>query len=385
MYKNTKKILRNIALATIVAFTFASCEDSFIFDKRDDCHSGLNLRFVYDYHMEYGANSFPANVDCVSVYVLDTLGNYIKHFTETAEVLKEEGYRMHLPLDEGDYRLLVFGGLACEHPSFDFKHQFPLEPASQNYPGTKADASGHRDDIRISLPLNDKNESDKRLHDVVERTGGLFYGTLDIKVDNNDWTTEHRTETVHLMKDTNTIQVMLQELAYPNQIDYADYDFQIYDDNFILDGYNNKITMADAAVQPSYRPYHFSNRITGYVDPESRENSVAYEDPDNLVQIATVEFDTSRLFADHMHTARLVVRSKRYLDDEGNYKTLIDIPFITYLAMTRDMSLNWIKSDQEYLDRRSNWSMMFFLQKNVWVSAKIVVNSWVVRVNDIEL
>lgn len=382
MYKLSIKLLKSIALAALVAITLTSCEDNLIYDKRDDCHSAIDLRFVFDYHMEYGANAFPSNVDCVSVYVLDMQGNYIKHFTEKSEVLREENYRMHLPLDEGEYQLLVFGGLTCERPAFKFEHNFPAEPDSQQH--TKA-ASGHKDDVKISVPLDENNESAKMLHFKEERHGGLFYGTLDITVDEKDWTNTHRVETVHMMKDTNTIQVMLQELAYPNQIDYNDYDFQIYDDNFIIDGYNNKVTMADAGKQPSYRPYHFENRVMGYVDPNSRDSSPAYEDPDNLVQIACVEFDTSRLFVDNMNTARLVVRSKKYLDDNGNYKTLIDIPFITYLAATRNMGQSWIKSDQEYLDRQSNWTMMFFLQKNVWVSAKIVVNSWIVRINNIDL
>lgn len=384
MYKFAKRALKSIMLAAavIAAITLTSCDDNLIYDNRDDCHSAIDLRFVFDYHMEYGANAFPANVDCVSVYVLDKSGNYIKHFTESTDVLQDENYRMHLPLEEGEYQLLVFGGLTCDRPAFAFDHNFPGEAASQQH--TKA-GNGHKDDVRISVPLDDKNESAKQLHFKEERHGGLFYGTLDLTVDEKDWTTRHRTETVHMMKDTNTIQVMLQELAYPNQIDYNDYDFQIYDDNFIIDGYNNKVTTADWSQQPSYRPYHYENRVMGYVDPDSRDGGPAYENPENLVQIASVEFDTSRLFADHMNTARLVVRSKKYFDDNGDYKTLIDIPFITYLAATRGLGQSWIKSDQEYLDRQSNWTMMFFLQKNVWVSAKIVVNSWVVRINNIVL
>lgn len=377
MYKFAKRTLKTIALAALVfsAATMTSCDDNLIYDNRDDCHSAIDLRFVFDYHMEPGANAFPTNVDCVTVFVLDTDGNYITRFEETTEQLRDEHYKMHLPLDEGHYQLLVYGGVTCEKPTFNF-HPFWEDD-------TRA---GHKSAIRVSLPLDENGESASKLHDIEERTGGLFYGTLDLVIDNKDWTTNHRTETVYLMKDTNTIQVMLQELAYPNQIDYNDYEFKIIDDNFVLDGDNKKITsVKEDGSQPIYRPYYFENRIMGYVDPDTKQDYPAYEDPDNMVQIACAEFGTSRLFVEHMPTARLVISSKTYKNPDGTNKVLIDIPFITYLAATRGLGQNWIKSDQEYLDRQSNWTMMFFLQKNVWVSAKVVVNSWVVRVNNIEL
>lgn len=43
-------------------------------------------------------------------------------------------------------------------------------------------------------------------------------------------------------------------------------------------------------------------------------------------------------------------------------------------------------SDQEFLDRESDWSMVFFLDDSnnqEWIRTHIVVNDWVVRLNDI--
>ena len=40
---------------------------------------------------------------------------------------------------------------------------------------------------------------------------------------------------------------------------------------------------------------------------------------------------------------------------------------------------------QEFLDRESDWSMLFLLNENdVWHKTEIIVNDWTVRVNDIE-
>ncbi len=42
--------------------------------------------------------------------------------------------------------------------------------------------------------------------------------------------------------------------------------------------------------------------------------------------------------------------------------------------------------DQEFLDRENNWSLIFFLDNNHnWIRTHIVVNDWIVRINDAEL
>ena len=78
---------------------------------------------------------------------------------------------------------------------------------------------------------------------------------------------------------------------------------------------------------------------------------------------------------------RIVVPSK-FRDELG--EKIIDIPLITYLSATRGFGQNWIKSDQEYLDRESNWTLMFFLQNGKWINAMVSVNAWTVRINNID-
>ena len=39
---------------------------------------------------------------------------------------------------------------------------------------------------------------------------------------------------------------------------------------------------------------------------------------------------------------------------------------------------------QEFLDRESEWSMIFFLSSNLaWIKTYININDWTVRINDI--
>lgn len=381
---NISKILRRGAAAAALlggllttTISLSSCES--LYDDMTDCRTGIQLAFNYDYHMEPGANAFPSNVDCVTVYVFDTSGNYVTHFTETSDVLRNENYRMYLPLDEGKYHLVVYGGTACEDATVEFTPDWT----------TRSD--GRKDDIRVVVPTNEKGESAVQLHDIEKRTGGLFYGTLDISITEADYKVNNfRVETVHLMKDTNTIQVILQELNIPDKMNHEDYDFTIVDDNFTLDGYNNPVYPAttkadDDELQKCYKPFARENRIMGYVDNEGRNGTPATEDETRKVQVACAEFSTSRLVTGHAASARLIITTSLEKDKDGNNKEIINIPLITYLLATHGFGESWIKTDQEYLDRQSRWNMIFFLQKNVWVSTRVVVNSWVVRMNSVTL
>ena len=357
-----------LGAALALSLCFASCES--IYDNDDDCKTGVALRFVYDYHMEPGANAFPANVDCVDVYVFDTEGNYLdRHYVETDDRLASESYRMEFPLEPGTYHLVVYGGTTCTNPAFDF-----TGPEATNSRGA------HKDNIRVVLPTQD-NISRAKLHDIEARTGGLFYGTLDVTIKEDDRSLKYAEHTVNLIKDTNNIQIILQELSGEKKVDHNDYEFRIEDENAVLDGYNNKSTLSRADASVTYLPYGRENRIAGSVNPNS---SYAEEDEEDLVQVACAELSTSRLLTQNLATSRLIVTSTTEKDLNGNPKEIINIPLIQYLLLVKGFGTSWIKTDQEFLDRQSNWNMLFFLQKGVWVRTSVSVNSWIVRVNNHE-
>lgn len=336
-----------------------------IYDDQSNCPRGVSLRLVYEYHMERGANAFPSNVDCITVFVFNKKGDYVTQFSETSTALQNENYRMILPLEAGDYDLVVYGGLACRERTFELTTDF----------GSPSAAGAKRSDMGVTLPRDADGVSDKLLHDVENRTGGCFYGTLSLSLIEDDY----REETVYMMKNTNNIQVILQEIDSPYTVDYADYDYKIVDDNFVLDGSNSFVEIATADYQPCYKPYAAQNRTMGYVEYDNRNGAWLEESKEQPVQVACAEFSTSRLFVEHMPTARLVITERKSGD------TIIDIPLIKYLAGIRGFGDNWIKSEQEFLDRQSRWTMMFFLQRGVWANMRISVNWWTVRFNETEL
>lgn len=356
-------------LGVLIALAATACEK--IYDGEADCVGGVNLRFVYDYHMEPNANAFTSNVDCISVFVFDNEGNYLTHYSETSAVLQNESYRMELPLDPGVYNLVVYGGLTCDNSIFE------LAPRWENL----STVSSKQADMTVTLPLDQNAVSDKKLHDIEERTGGLFYGTRQITISEEDLNRQgFREETVYMMKDTNNIQIILQELEDPYIIDVADYDFKIVDDNFVLDAQNRVREIAADDFQPIYKPYFTENRQMGYVEYIPRDGAVAEEDAERPVQVACAEFSTSRLVVEHLSTAKLVI------SDSKSGQEIINLPLILYLTAIRGMGDNWIKSDQEFLDRQSRWNMMLFLQNGKWsnTNIRIAVNAWIVRINNAE-
>ena len=352
-----------------LALGLSSCGS--VFDDEQDCLHGIALRFVYDYHMEPGANSFASNVDCISVFVFDSDGNYVTRFEETSDALRNDSYRMNLPLENGKYQLMVYGGTTCKNSRFNLTPDWDASPDAK------------KDDILVTLPRNEQGESNVQLHNIEDRTGGLFYGTLEVELTDDDYNTTYREETVYLMKDVNNIQIFLQELDAPWQVDYADYEFQIIDDNFVLDC-NNKAVESVTEDYKAYRPYNAENCFIGAAANLNSNGALLEEDDTRPVQVACAEFSTSRLFIEHLATARLVVTSRTGNDFNGNPQPIIDIPLIEYLLLMRGHGDSWIKSDQEFLDRQSRWALMFFLQHGTWMTTHICVNSWVVRLNHAE-
>ena len=352
--------------AWIFALGALSCET--IYDDQDDCLRGISLRFVYDYHMMRGANAFPEYVDCITVYVFDKEGNFVTQQSETTDVLRDENYRMILQLEPGDYDLVAYGGITCPANRFDLTPDFA------------DNQEANRTDLTVTLPVSNQplNASDVQLHDIENRKGGLFYGTLAVTMPSEYHKGGYMEETVSMMNDTNNIQVILQELNRPYQVNYEDYTFRILDDNFVLDYNNDVVETPDGVSVPHYRPYHAENRISGYYEPVLTPGVQLEPDEEQLVQVACAEFSTSRLVMKHYTTSRLVITHN------ASGRDVVSLPLIEYLTMIRGWGDSWIKSDQEFLDRQHRWTLMFFLQEGYWWNAIISINAWTVRVNNID-
>lgn len=321
-----------IVVAIVTAVSTVSCNA--VFEDSEPCPQGLRLRFVYDYNME-DANAFPSQIDCLTLLVYDKNGNYVKTVEAGPSETSNEDWRMHIDLPSGEYNLLAYGGISCGEASFKF-----VESPSET----------RMNDLRVHIP-SDLITSPKgtELHP-------LFYGAQNVTV--SEEATDYTDATVNMMKDTNNLRIILQNVD-GSPVDNEDFFFNVIADNTLLNFEN------DIIPTPSSVFFPWAQGVT-----------VAGEDNEgNSIKVGYAEFSLSRLMV--ASSPRLEIKRR----DSG--LSVLSIPLISYLLLLKSEHYDYMKP-QEFLDRESRWSIIFFLDGNQhWLSTQIIVNGWVVRINDI--
>lgn len=320
------------ALCAIGSLTLPSCDR--LHEDLEPCPQGLKIRFVYDYNMEF-ANAFPSQVDCLTVYFYDESGKCVASRNDATESqLSDENWRMIVDLDPGKYTILAYGGMECENSSFSFT----ADPTSVSLRNVEVNLKKSC----ITSPVGTS------LHP-------LFYGRLEASVP--DKSTEYKEVTVNMMKDTNNLRVLLQQQD-GDPIDNADFDFRVIDNNTSF-AWNNDLLPSPKV---EYLPWARGNAAAGLL-PDDSNASVAW-----------AEMSFPRLFTGA--SPRLVITNLK------TGETTVDIPLNNYLLLLKS-ELYKEMTPQEFLDRESRWSLIFFLSpQGMWLRATIVINDWVVRIND---
>ena len=168
-------------------------------------------------------------------------------------------------------------------------------------------------------------------------------------------------KTIYLKKDTNNIRFALQQMN-GEAITADEFDVTIVDDNTVLDWQNEPMP----AGLVTYKPWAKGETVIG-----------SGEDGETPVTAAYYELSTSRLTTST--SPRLIVYNK----EKG--ENIINIPLNTYLLFLKS-ELYAEMPAQEFLDRESEWSLVFFLDSNNrWYNTRIIVNDWVVRINNSEM
>ncbi|MDE5857728.1 MAG: FimB/Mfa2 family fimbrial subunit [Muribaculaceae bacterium] len=327
-----KNLLAAVALTALAASGLSSC--ALINDDLDPCPEGVKLRFIYDYNMEF-ANAFPAKVDCLTLLVYDEAGNYIKTVTETSKVLADENWRMTIDLPAGKtYRFVAYGGLECGSSSFHFV-QTPAK-------GSKIT------DLEVAMNQNCIDaDPGVDLHN-------LYYGETTVTIPEGEL--DYTAGTVPMMRDTNTLRILLQNVD--GTPCYAqDFDFRINTDNTLFAWNNDLIPVTGGNF---YKPWAVGQSSVGTVGGEDE------------VSLAFAEFSTSR-FVEGIPT-RFIVTERR------NNSVILDIPLVNYLLLFKSEKYKDMPA-QEYLDRENHWDVILFLDNGRWIDAYIVVNDWIVRLN----
>lgn len=299
-----------------------------VFDDGEVCTPQYDIYFVSDRNMSFN-DDFKNTVKSISLYVFYQDGSLAGTFTETdPEVLSTVGtdghHHMRLPLQPGQYEMVAWCGLDHgETPSFTLDHRNNIQ--------TKADLTCR---LTTSHPEDDSAISASRLTQL--HNGYLSHQVLP--------STRDTSICMPLTRDVKTVNILLERMDH-QVLDPADFDFRLEGDNTWLD-YDNSLLEAEPVCYVPYMPLA----------------------SDNDGRTVKGELSTSRLMPSHPLT--LTVRKI------STNSTVLKIPFISYALLTKPFENSEMDS-QEYLDRRDDYSIIFFLNDNdQWNPGQIIVNGW---------
>ncbi len=326
--------------AALAVAALTSC-DGMIYDGQGDCDSHFYVRFKFDYNMN-SADAFPSEVEQVTLHLTDADGNIVWRKTESGPALAAEGYRMEVDVAPGTYSLMAWCSSA-DPSTFSVGDGDLLEGLKVSF-DTEAHADGS---LHISHDLD-----------------RLYHG-YEADVTFPDLEGGERTYLMPLVKDTNHITVALQQLS-GEPIDRNLVRFEITDDNTCLNWDNSPVTGKPV----TYHEWH-KETVSADIGTRAADNGAFA----GVVADMTV----SRLMESHHADARLRI----YRTDNG--KEIASIRLIDALLLVKGQyNRRW--SDQEYLDRKDDYSLVFFLDENhEWLDGSIKIESWRVVYQEHEL
>ena len=342
----TGKLLRRALLLVCAAFALISCNT--IFRDEGNCDVTYKLKFVYDYNMKW-ADATAHEVFSVKYYVFDNNGALVYTGLENGEKLVANNYVVELPLQPGDYRIVAWCG-ADNNPGDE---HFTI--AGGGTVTKESDLTAYM--RRIADPV-EGSVSNVNLHP-------LYYGSMNLNLPDYSKEGGEYVYTIHLMKDTNKIKIMLQQMSGEN-MDVKDFDFRITDANGYLAANNSLVE--DVVI--NYLPWATYNGTAGI---ETKADAGVITE----ITVAQAELTVNRLMVDHRNKMFLSV----YRKSDG--KKIISLPVIDYLLLAKSMEIQESISDQEYLDRQDEYSMLFFLDDgHRWLDSFIYINSWRIVFNN---
>lgn len=338
-----RKIIQTCIQSAVAAIAAAAllCSCELIYDDGGECPvTQYAVELLYDMNMEY-ADGFSSQVRSVSLYAFGSDG--ILAYTKTQTVSSMENQTMDVSdIAPGTYTLLVWAeGEEATADSWTIPEASTLEEFTR-----RINRSGSEVDFDLT-PL---------FHGMTE---GVTFAELE---DGGTVTAE-----VALTKDTNDLVIVLQNLS-GEALSVDSLRFEVSDCNEWL-AYDNSIHASSESI--TYSPWSTYSGQAGVYSDEDDEDAVT------SVAAAVAEFSLSRLVEDS--DARLRIYNAN--TDE----LIISIPVVDYLLLVKGYH-NAGLSDQEYLDRQSDWSMVFFLDDSgSWISSTVVINSWRVVFSTVDM
>lgn len=331
------------AACLVVAAAALSACSSMINDDLRPCTARYLVPITFTHNI-LDADAFPSQVTGVTLYVFDANGNLALRKTDSGAALSKPGYMMEVELPAGTYSMLAW----C------------TGDAADSNPTAFAIGGGERptamSQLSASLPLQGTAPELFSDRDIVP----LFYGTASGAVCRPGDDGDVILPTVDLMKDTNVLQIVLQNADTQAEMDPQEFRVEVSGTNSQIN-YLNEVVGSTAF---TYLPWSVQSLAT--------ENDAAQNTASRAATVNSgmmTETTMGRLMIDREPRLKVV----RTTDDV----TIIDLNLTKYLCMVKGhYQAHW--SDQEYLDRMDQHTIVFFIDANrTWYTAMgININGW---------
>lgn len=362
IFTTIKKEAHKILTLTVLAGAMISC-DSILDFEEGDCSIEYRVKFKYDYNMAgdgKGVDAFAKEVKRVALYAFDENGIFVYQKAEDGEERLSAGdYSMQVDIEPGNYELVTWAGL--DDQSFAIPILTPgvstLEDLTvltrRNIDETRATGEEGKYVVRRNLP-------------------SLFHGRIEKQAFTR--ARQDVVTTISLVKNTNNIRIVIAQVnqnpdkPVTRAINKDKFSYAIYDDNGYMN-YDNTL-LEDNLL--TYLPF-----VTENSDIKSRALSTDQQ-TESEYPAAIAEISVARLL--ETQSPRLEI-----IDTETG-KNLLPSKYslIDYLKLLKEQ--NFINMPvSEYLDRESNFAMIFFVDENLTLMKSVVeINKWVVNINEFD-
>lgn len=339
MHKAALSVLAGMACA----IGLSSC-DSFIYDDQGDCSVHYRVPFTFTQNI-LNADAFKSQVTgSVTLYVFDTDGRLALTKTESGAALAQDDYKMDIELVPGVYNMVAW----CTGTS-------PMsDPTAFTIGGSGR--PGAMSDLSATLPLLQEGEIYYQDHDIVP----LFYGRSENVVCQEKDFGYIDLPTIDLMKDTNVINVILENL---NGVEMKEGDFTV---QVVAD--NSEMTSLNALTGDKRVQYLAWDTTMLRTEPGEDEETRAEGDEEPVATGQMTQHTTGRLMMDSPASLRVIRNT------DG--KAIININLTQYLTMVKGNYQGYL-TDQQYLDRMAEHTLTFFIAEGDWYMAGgVYINGW---------
>lgn len=334
-----------------MALALCGCHSP-IFDYEGDCEVTYNLRFVYDKNLDW-ADAFPSLVNRVELYAFDERGIFVKEYSLTKPEVFTQGYTMQLDLKPGDYTLVALGALETK-VTLDRGFAIPSLTVGES----------RIEDLTCSV----RTKSDAEYADYSDLCLPMLYqGNLAVSLPDSQDGADYF-YTMYLTKDTNHVRTLIQKAGSDITADQIGIRITAQDKEI---GWNNNL-LGNATV--TYLPWDIWT--TEAVSAKANTRQSAYRG-------IGADLMTGRL------TDTMADDTWLYIDNSETGEMIFSVPLIQYELMGKsyyESVYGKPMTDEEFLDRLSEYTLTFFLDENMRLQYTILeILSWRVVISNYDV